>query len=128
MNSIKSNILQDGSRNFVITTLGVLDTSDYPVTNITDIAILKPIPTQLRLDKIFYSIEDGLSCLLWWEAAPDILLMPISGRGMFDFEWFAGHSSPKNVGATGNIRLSTQGYISGVKHFTLVLDFVKQGI
>lgn len=124
-NSVVSNVVHDGAANVLVVVTGILDTSDYAVTDITAISSLNPVPTLLRLDRVFFSIEDALSCMLWWEATSDVLIMPLAGRGKFDFDWFGGWTNPKAAGFTGDIRLSTAGWV-GVKHFSLALEFTKQ--
>jgi len=124
-NSVVSNVVHDGAVNVLLVVTGILDTSDHAIADITTISGLNPVPTLLRLDRVFYSIEDALSCRLWWHATADLLIMPLAGRGHFDFDWFGGWTNPKTAGYTGNIRLSTAGWV-GVKHFTLALEFTKQ--
>ncbi len=126
-NSVVSTVVHDGERNAIVIVTGTLDTSDLAVTDITTIANLNPVPTLVRLDRLQYSVEDGISCLLWWHNTSDGLIMPVEGRGLLDFCWAGGYNNPQAAGYTGNIRLSTVGW-SGVKHFTLILDLVKQGV
>lgn len=126
-NSLISTVVHDGQRNVLLSVTGILDTSDVAVTDITTIASLTPAPQTLRLDRIFFAIEDVLSVMLWWHATSDALLMPLAGRGHFNYDWFGGYTDPKAAGFTGNIRLSTTGWV-GVKHFSLLLELVKQGV
>ena len=126
-NIVTTTVLGDGASNVLQVVTGVLDTSDYPSTSITNRLALVPVPPMLRLDMIFFSIEDGLTCMLWWEANVDALILPLAGRGKFDFDWFAGWTNPKPAGYTGDIKLSTSGW-SGLKHFTLMLEYTKQGV
>ncbi len=126
-NSVIATVVHDGPRNTLLSVTGVLDTSDYAVADITTISSLNPVPTLIRVDRIQYSVEDGLSCLLWWHATTDGLILPLEGRGKMEFDWFGGYNNPMAAGYTGNIRLSTAGW-STVKHFALVIEFVKQGV
>ena len=128
-NSVIATVDHDGARNVLLRVTGILDTSDYAAADITAIANLDPVPTMIRLDRVKYSIEDGLTCLLWWNATSDDLIMPLAGRGKFTFvDWFEGITNPQSTGWTGDVQLSTQGFVSGLKHFTLALEFCKQGV
>lgn len=126
-NSVITTILRDGQRNVVLDTTGVLDTSNYAQTDITNIGILNPVPNALRIDHIQYSIQDGLSLQLWWEdTSLTSLILPLAGRGKLDGNWFGGYSNPKRAGYTGNIMLSTNGWTAGTYYFNLVMELVKQ--
>ena len=127
-NSVISTVIHDGARNAIIEVTGILDTSDVTQTDITTIANLVPVPTTVRIEKIQFAIEDGISCMLWWhDTAGTTLIVPLTGRGKLTAEWFGGYNNPKNAGYTGNIQMSTAGF-SGVKHFSLLLELIKQGV
>lgn len=123
-NLLLPTISQDGNVNVVLTVTGILDERDVKPTLITDIKSLQGGPSSIRLDRILYSIEEKLHCLLWWEGKEkDMLILPLAGRGMFDFDWMSGRHSPK--GHSGNIKLSTSKW-TGLSHFTVDLEFTKQ--
>ena len=126
-NSVVTTVVHDGPRNVLVEITGVLDTADYSVADITTISTLNPVPLLLRIDTISFSIEDGLTCLLWWHDNSPTLILPLAGRSKLDYNWFGGRNNPKNTGYTGNIELSTAGW-SGVKHFSILLDLIKQGV
>ena len=121
-------LVHDGHRNVVYRLDGVLDTSDVAVADFTTISSLSPVPTYLRLDRVEYSVQDALSVRLWWHATADDLIIPLEGRGKFDFDWFGGLQNPKSAGNTGNARYDTKGWSAGaVLGYTLILEFSKQG-
>lgn len=124
-NSVVTTLLHDGQRNVVYSIAGTLDTSDYSAADFTNISLLTPVPTLLRLDHCFFSIEDLLSVQLYWKATSDVLIFPLEGRGKFDFDWFGGYTNTKAAGYTGNVRIATTGWAT-LKHFALVVEFSKQ--
>jgi hypothetical protein len=128
-NSVISTVAHDGARNVLIEVTGILDTSDYAQADITTISGLTPVPTNLRLDTIQFAIQDTCAVMLWWhDTAGTSLIASLAGRGRLDFGWFGGRNNPNNAGYTGNIQVSTQGWLSGaVLHWTLLLDCIKQG-
>jgi len=126
-NSVTSTVVHDGARNVVYNLTGILDSSDYAITDFTTISALDPVPTMLRLDHMFYAIEDGLSVRFYWHATTDVLIMPVSGRGWFNFVPFGGLTNTKAAGYTGNLRIGTVGWATGdVLAFSFQIEFVKQ--
>lgn len=129
-NSVISTKDYDGATNVRIRVTGILDTSDFAQADITTISAMNPVPTFIRLDSVQFFIEDTLSCMLWWhDTAGTSLIMPLAGRNHAHLEWYGGITNPKNAGVTGNVQLSTTGWATGkILHFTLLLDFTKQGV
>lgn len=81
----------------------------------------------MRLLTAEFSIQQGLSLLLFWEGEDEhTFLLPLEGRGRLDFEWCGGLIDPRVKGWTGNIYLDAEHFTKGVKHFALVLEFSKQ--
>ena len=127
-NTITYQTIIDGARNTVIKVSGVLDTSNLSSTVIVDPATLVPVPTQLRIDHIDYSISDQLELRLQWDATTPVDIMPLAGRGRMSFWNIGGLQNNAGASKTGKIKLSTDGYTSGTQIFTLILDMVKQGV
>lgn len=125
-NSVISTLLHDGPRNVVYSVSGILDTSDYAAADFTTISGLTPVPVTIRLDHMFFSVEDGLSIRLYWHATSDVLIFPIEGRGKFDFDWFGGYTNTKAAGYTGDVRVASQGWTAGITNFAFVAEFTKQ--
>lgn len=126
-NQTNVQITQDGDRNVVVFARGVLDTSDLALVTIVDISALVPAPEAVRVDRICYSVSDGLSAILWWDATTDDILATLNQSGCFDVKNVAGFRNPKSTGWNGDIRLSTSGWSSGVATYTIVLELVKLG-
>lgn len=135
-NVTTSQLLQDGPRNTVIKLTGQLDTSDQAYTivlNPNNGSLSSPnsqiyIPqVKLRVKRIQYSIEDGLTVNLWWDGngSSGTYMNQLEGRGLFDYEkvgdaW--NNASPK----TWAIALSTQGWTaSAVLSYDILMEVVK---
>jgi len=131
-NSVTTQILEEGPRNVIIKVAGVLDTSDYALTETILMSALNqggigPTPTQIRIDHIDYSISDQLEVQMWWGATTDVIIMPIAGRGRMTFWNFGGLVNNAGAGTTGNIKFKTTGWTSGIQVFSVILECVKQG-
>lgn len=123
--------LVDGPRNVVIKYDGILDTSDVSLTTLLDPALLSAmdangtLATKLRIDKIFFDVEDGLAVYLYWDATTDVRIVELAGRGRMDATKYGGLTNNAGAGNTGKILVATQGW-SGTLSFTLILECVKQ--
>jgi hypothetical protein len=127
-NAITYQTLIDGARNTIIKVTGVLDTSNMVETSVIDLSTLVPVPTQLRIDHIDYSVSDQLELRLRWDATTPVDIMPLAGRGRMSFWNFGGLQNNAGAGKTGKILLSTVGYASGIQVFSLILEMAKQGV
>lgn len=84
-------------------------------------------PIAVKLTALFYSIQDGVTLLLYWEGEDDhTLMMPIAGRGILDLGRFGGLENPRVPGFTGNVLLVAERHSPGKKHFSLSFEFSKQ--
>lgn len=135
-NSVNTQVLLDGPRNVVVKVEGILDTSDLASTSIADPASyigMDNTGTRLALDlivdRIQFSIEDGLECRLAWDASTPTRMVELSGRGTEKYERFGGLMNNSGAGRTGKIMLSTQGWAAPASplSFTLILTMKKQG-
>lgn len=115
----------DGAKNTVIKFEGILDTSDLGSTIVVDASTLQGPPTKLRIDRIQYSIEDGLSLNLLWDATSDVRVLELNGHGEIDGNPFGGFPNNAGSGITGDILATTTGY-SGTMSFTVILECSKQ--
>lgn len=97
-------------------------------TSVIDLSTLVPVPTQLRIDHIDYSVSDQLELRLRWDATTPVDIMPLAGRGRMSFWNFGGLQNNAGAGKTGKILLSTVGYASGIQVFSLILEMAKQGV
>ena len=80
-----------------------------------------------RIDHLDYSISDQLEVQLLWDATTPVELLPIAGRGRMSF-WNFGGLQNNATGATGKIQLMTNGWTTGTRVFSIVLEMVKIGV
>ena len=126
-NSIVTEVVEDGVRNFVVKVTGILDTSDQPMTT-----IVKPsdcaqfVPKKFRIDHIDFTISDQLEIQLYWDAPTPTLILPMAGRNKFNYPDVGGLQNTAYM-PTGAINLLTSGYVNGTQVFSMLLWLVKQG-
>lgn len=124
-NTVTTQTLHDGPRNLVVLLTGVLDTSDEARTIKVDVSALDPACLLVRLDKIQFSITEGLSVILDWDATTDVRFAALTGTGELDACRFGGFSNNAGAGVTGDIYLTTVGWSAGTRVYTLVLELSK---
>lgn len=128
-NALTTQITTDGPRSGTVKVTGVLDTSNQAYTVIVDPASYSPSPDTFRIFHLDYSISDQIEVQLFWDAtAPQLIIMPLAGRGRMSFVDFGGLSNNATglLGYTGKIGMKTTGYTSGTQIFSLALEMVKQ--
>ncbi len=133
-NAVTTQIIVDGPRNVVIKVDGYLDTSDYAATSIVDPATLSYIDsnnsvkaTQLRIDRVTYTVDEGLDVFLQWDATTPVRIEDLVKAGHQEYKRFGGLQNNAGVGKTGKILLGTEGWSTGkIYEFTVVLELVKQ--
>jgi hypothetical protein len=131
-NSVTYQVLEEGPRNIIVKVAGVLDTSDYGLNTFISMASSNqggtgPVPTQVRIDHIDYSISDQLEVQLFWDASTDVVILPLAGRGRMSFWNFGGLTNNAGAGKTGDVLIKTTGWTSGTQVFSVILECVKQG-
>lgn len=135
-NAVTTQILEQGARNTVVKWTGLLDTSDeaYNVKLLPTTSGINPVPTQFRLDYIWYNVSDGIEVQLFWDATTPTLIGAFAGRGKMDWWNFGGLQNDAGAGKTGGIGLSAVSlpgttYTAGKPlTYSLTLEFVKQGV
>ena len=125
-NTVTTQTLVDGDRNLVILLTGLLDTSDEARNVKVDVSAYAPSPVKVRVDKIQYSTSDGLHIVLDWDATTDVRFAVITGQGEIEAKCIGGLTNNAGAGVTGDIYLTTVGWGSGVKGYTLLLHCVKE--
>lgn len=121
-------ILVDGHRNVVVQCVGVLDTSNLASTIVVDASALDPIPTDLRIDKITYSISGQLTVQLLWDATADVVAAALTGYGHMKYKCVGGLTNNAGAGKTGGLLLLTTGWASGTQSYTVLIELVKNGV
>lgn len=126
-NAVTTQIIEDGPRNSIVKLTGVLDTSNEALVTKIDPANFTPVPTQFRIDGIWYSISDQLEVQLQWNATANVLIIPLAGRGKQFYKQFGGLTNNAGAGKTGKIDLVTTGWASGTQIYEIILWLVKSG-
>ena len=117
MAGVVTQILVDGPRNTVAKTTGD-NAIATPITNqvILDPATLTsmnpgmsggPLATLLRIDHIDYSISDGITAQLIWNATTPVIICELYGRGKLEAKMWGGYTNPNGAGTNGQILLTT---------------------
>lgn len=127
-NSNTVQTLLDGHRNVIIQVVGVLDTSNQALTTILDASTLDPAPTDLRIDKITYSISGQLGVQLLWDATADVVAAHLFGYGHVKYKCCGGLTNNAGTGKNGDLLMQTTGWASGVQGYTLLIELVKNGV
>lgn len=125
-------VLEEGPRNVVVKMTGVLDTSDLAATLFADVSTFtcggtRPAPTQVRIDRLWFAVQDPLAVSVLWDATTDVLAHSCSDSQDFSFRKFGGLQNNAGAGKTGDVMISTSGWTAGVKTFTVIAWCVKQG-
>ena len=124
-NVVATQILVDGARNAVVKVTGVLDTSDVSMVAVVTPSDFTPTPTAFRIDRVTYSVEQGLAVRLWWDASTDLLIHSFTQSETGCWEGFGGLINNAGTGVTGDINLTTTGHTSG-DNYTIILEMVKE--
>lgn len=84
--------------------------ADVSATAIIDVSALTPAATQLKINKVQYSLE-GFTALLAFDATTDSKAMLLAGSGCIDLSNIGspGLDDPQASGYTGDLMLSTNG-------------------
>lgn len=125
-NAVTTQVLLDNDRNYAIKIVGVLDTGNLTDELIVDFSTLVPLPTSLRLDKLWYSMG-SLVALLKWDATTDVPLLAVSQSDHPGWKKIAGLPNNAGTGVTGDVLLTTYGYTAATA-FSMVLWFSKLGV
>lgn len=72
------------------------------------------VPTYVTVDWVAYNIQGMNSVRLYFDANTDdeLAILP-AGNGEIDFAAYGGKTDPKTTGTTGDVKLTTQGAVSG---------------
>lgn len=83
--------------------------------------------TQVRIDRIIYTVEEGLEVRLQWDATAPVYIVDLVKAGHQELREFGGLQNNAGAGKTGRILLSTQGWsASATLNFSLILHMKKQ--
>ena len=116
MAAVATFIEIDGPRNVVSKTTGDFLQSALPTgVTILDPSVLTDMnpgmsgpdkATLLSVDYIQYSISDGITVQLFWDASSPVILAELSGRGKIEAKHFGGLQNEGGAGTTGKITMT----------------------
>lgn len=82
--------------------------------------------SQVRIDRILYTVEEGLDVRLEWDATAPVYIIDLVKAGHQELYKFGGYQNNACTGKTGRILLATEGWTTGTHEFTLTIHLVKQ--
>jgi len=138
-NTNTKRIVADGPRNAVVELIGVLDTTaaEFTVTPAIDLDVdfanneVGLVLAGLRVDEIQYSISDGVTARLFWDATADQLIAALAGHDKMCFGDKNGlQPSRIAAGYTGDIDLTVNNIIvtpgsDPIRVYTLLICMTK---
>lgn len=136
-NTITKRIVRDGLRNAVVELIGILDTAvasiiTAPAIQLSDFSANDPdlaALTGFRIDTLKFSITDGITANLYWQATAQQVIASLFGRGKLQFEPDAGLTPNSGAaGYNGNINLEVYNVAppaSTQQGYTILLEMTK---
>lgn len=137
-NTNTKRIIFDGPRNAVVELIGELDTSgaSFAVSPAIDLDVdfvnneIGPTLVGLRLDEVQYSLSDGLSARLFWDATADQPIVALAGHDKMCFEEASGAVPNRSAaGYTGDIDLLINNIVvaagTPIQVYTILLYLIK---
>lgn len=114
--------LIDGPRNLVVKATG---TNNVTAELLIDVSSYVPASTRVRIMKIHYQLDAGMTAVLLWDADSDVTAITLAAGadGDLDFAKFGGLINNAGTGVTGDIKLTT----TGTGNYSLVLEMIKAG-
>lgn len=123
--AVNSQVLVDGSRNYVIKLNNLSDGTGESGVKKVDLTTMHPVPTSVRLESIEGDIF-GMKVELWWEATTNVEILKMADHRVdMDFCETGGIPNPMPAGWTGNMLLTTANNAAG-DSYSLVLHFKKK--
>jgi hypothetical protein len=126
--TVDVKVIQDGKRYYVVHLQNYSDgTGESGVTKV-DISTLTAssgLPcSYTRIDNIVGNVWGG-TARLYWDHTTDDEIATIQGTVNLDWSWEGGNTDPKTTGGTGDILLTTGGFVSG-SGYDLTIRLVKK--
>jgi len=127
--AVSSTVIADGQRNYIIKLTNISDgTGESAVTKIDISTLTGPdgsnAPSNFAVKSIEYDVQGFSSVRLFFDATADDEMAVLSGQGYFDYSG-AFFNDPKSTGATGDIKLTTAGAVTGAT-YDITLALVKK--
>jgi hypothetical protein len=115
-NSVTTQVIQDGPRNYVLKVNMLLDTADVTITDLitpsglSSLGDINGACSRVSIQRIEYDVEDTLTVNLYWDATADVPIVRLVGRGTFEDERLSGMPNNAGAGITGKVQYDTQGW------------------
>jgi len=111
---VATQTLIDGEENVVMAFTNVSDGTGESAALKVDVSALSGAPSEVRIDKIWFSTS-GMAIRILWDATADVdaFLLGADQTGELDFRCFGGINNNSGAGKTGDILFSTVGHSSG---------------
>ena len=113
--TVTKQTLHDGERNLVVKVNFVGDADgDAADQNLIDISTYTPVPTTIKIEKIWAQFR-GFSLDLHWDADTNVDILTIPAEEPFDMDWrnIGGLINNGGAGVTGDILYSESGMGAG---------------
>lgn len=127
MADVVTSVVYDGARNIQVKRTNVSDGTGESAVTLLDVSTLTPNPgVHIKLRRVKYTIHSGAVRLQWAATSPVDLVLLAEGTDTLDFrnEYAGGFPVPVVAGATGNILLTTLGFMAN-SGYTINLELIK---
>jgi hypothetical protein len=115
--TVNTNVVHNGKRYYIVRLTNESDgTGESAVTKVdmsTLTDALGATATYSSIDRIEYSVNGFNYVTLYWDATTDDEIAVLKGNGVIDVSLEGGMVDPKSTGATGDIKLTTDGGSDG---------------
>lgn len=119
--AVSTQILVDGKKNAVLKFTNLSDGTGESAVVKVDVSALSGAPSEVRIDKIWYSTQ-GMSVRILWDADTDVFcwLIPTDQSDTLCFEQFGGLNNNAGAGKTGDISFTTDDHTAD-DTYTIIL-------
>jgi len=121
-------ILSDSSKNLKALVRGFFTSDLNEPTCVLDLDKLKETPAHIRVDSLWWLIEEKMGLRLWWDNGQ--LLIPMESRNSMRFDYPLSSRELTSGKWSRKLYLTCHSVESGItkqKYFTFGLDAEKQG-
>lgn len=128
--TVNVQVIADDIRNYVVKLSCKSDgTGESAVTKVDISTLAGPVPgvapDSLALREVQYDIQGFTSIELFYDADTDDELLKISGNGYMFWGHQGNVQDPESTGATGDIKLTSNGAVNGAT-YDMTLHFIKK--
>lgn len=126
VDAVATQILNDGKKNAILKFTNVSDGTGEAAVIKVDVSALQGTPSEVRIDKIWYSTQ-GMSVRILWDATADVFayLLPMDMSDTLDFREFGGLNNDAGAGKTGDVLFTTDEHTAD-DTYTIILWCTKE--